>query len=50
MENNKLKRHYNAELTEEDTTDLIEQMRNEYLEAVVYVHNIKTGFAIAADG
>jgi hypothetical protein len=42
-ENNKQKRRYNADLTLEDTADLIEQKRKEDLEAVV--HTIKNNFS-----
>jgi hypothetical protein len=42
-ENNKQKRRYNADLTLEETADLIEQKKKEDLDAVI--HNIKNNFS-----
>jgi hypothetical protein len=42
-ENNKRKRHYNADLTLEDTADLIEQKKKEDIDAVI--RTIKNNFS-----
>jgi predicted DNA-binding protein YlxM (UPF0122 family) len=42
-ENNKRKRHYNDDLTLEDTADLIEQKKQEDLDAVI--HTTKNNFS-----
>jgi hypothetical protein len=47
IENNKLKRRFNADLMLEETVDFIEQKRKEDLESAVY--NIKERFRIGSE-